>query len=116
MLVRPSTARLNDPHLAETKAELFQYDGPLSEVDPEIAAFVTKEKARQVCGARLGFETTRSQTAASFVNINADLINIASYVQVRGLELIASENFTSRAVSILGRQLRQRRMLSAHRF
>jgi hypothetical protein len=77
VLVRPSPARLNDPHVAETKAELFQYDGPLSEVDPEIAAFVTKEKARQVCGARLGFETTQSQRAASVVKTNADLIYVA---------------------------------------
>ncbi|KAG2429396.1 hypothetical protein HYH02_014053 [Chlamydomonas schloesseri] len=44
--------------------KLFQYDGALSEVDPEISALITKEKARQV----------------------------------RGLELIASENFTSKAV------------------
>ncbi|KIY93707.1 glycine hydroxymethyltransferase [Monoraphidium neglectum] len=43
---------------------LFQYDGPLSEVDPEVANIIKKEKSRQN----------------------------------RGLELIASENFTSRAV------------------
>ncbi|KAF6259350.1 serine hydroxymethyltransferase 3 [Scenedesmus sp. NREL 46B-D3] len=47
-----------------TKKELLQYDGPLSEVDPEIAAIIGNEKKRQV----------------------------------HGLELIASENFTSRAV------------------
>ncbi|WIA37530.1 hypothetical protein OEZ86_014437 [Tetradesmus obliquus] len=47
-----------------TKKELLQYDGPLSEVDPDIAAIISNEKKRQV----------------------------------RGLELIASENFTSRAV------------------
>jgi glycine hydroxymethyltransferase len=45
------------------------WDRPLEQVDPEIAAFINKEKARQV----------------------------------RGLELIASENFTSSAVmSCLG--------------
>ncbi|GLI60175.1 hypothetical protein VaNZ11_002238 [Volvox africanus] len=44
--------------------KLFQYDGALSEVDPEIHSLITKEKSRQV----------------------------------RGLELIASENFTSKAV------------------
>eukprot|EP00775_Hariotina_reticulata_P013285 gene13285-13416_t len=46
------------------KKELLQYDGPLSDVDPEIASIIRNEKARQV----------------------------------HGLELIASENFTSRAV------------------
>ncbi|GBF93482.1 serine hydroxymethyltransferase [Raphidocelis subcapitata] len=46
------------------KGELFQYDGPLSEVDPEVATIIKGEKARQT----------------------------------HGLELIASENFTSRAV------------------
>lgn len=45
-------------------AELFQHDGPLSEVDPQIAEIIKQEKGRQV----------------------------------HGLELIASENFTSRAV------------------
>ncbi|EFN54918.1 hypothetical protein CHLNCDRAFT_35692 [Chlorella variabilis] len=44
--------------------KLFQYDGPLDEVDPEIASIIRSEKQRQVTG----------------------------------LELIASENFTSRAV------------------
>ncbi|PNH02890.1 Serine hydroxymethyltransferase [Tetrabaena socialis] len=44
--------------------KLFQFDGALSEVDPEIHSLITKEKGRQV----------------------------------RGLELIASENFTSKAV------------------
>lgn len=29
--------------------ELLQYDGPLSEVDPEIASIITNEKKRQVC-------------------------------------------------------------------
>ncbi|KAI8467850.1 MAG: serine hydroxymethyltransferase 3 [Monoraphidium minutum] len=48
---------------APTKG-LFQYDGPLSEVDPEVANIIKNEKARQV----------------------------------HGLELIASENFTSQAV------------------
>jgi len=46
------------------KRELLQYDGALSDVDPEIASIISKEKVRQV----------------------------------RGLELIASENFTSKAV------------------
>lgn len=46
-------------------AELFQHDGNLSGVDPEIADLIKQEKGRQV----------------------------------HGLELIASENFTSRAVS-----------------
>jgi glycine hydroxymethyltransferase len=45
-------------------AQLFQHDGPLSEVDPQIADLIKQEKGRQV----------------------------------HGLELIASENFTSRAV------------------
>lgn len=45
-------------------AKLFQHDGALSEVDPEIAAIIKDEKSRQI----------------------------------HGLELIASENFTSRAV------------------
>jgi hypothetical protein len=31
-----------------TKKELLQYDGPLSEVDPEIAAIISNEKKRQV--------------------------------------------------------------------
>ncbi len=30
------------------KGELFQYDGPLSEVDPEVANIISHEKARQV--------------------------------------------------------------------
>lgn len=49
---------------AESKRGLFQYDGPLSEVDPDIANIIKSEKSRQV----------------------------------HGLELIASENFTSKAV------------------
>ncbi|MEW5297350.1 MAG: hypothetical protein WDW38_006183 [Sanguina aurantia] len=49
---------------ADTKRTLFQQDGTLEEMDPEIATLVGKEKRRQV----------------------------------RGLELIASENFTSKAV------------------
>ncbi|KAL4452492.1 hypothetical protein ABPG75_008154 [Micractinium tetrahymenae] len=44
--------------------KMFQYDGPLDEVDPEVAQIIRNEKKRQVSG----------------------------------LELIASENFTSRAV------------------
>ena len=43
---------------------MFQYDGPLDEIDPEISNLIAKEKQRQVSG----------------------------------LELIASENFTSKAV------------------
>jgi glycine hydroxymethyltransferase len=43
---------------------MFQYDGPLDEIDPEISSLIAKEKQRQVSG----------------------------------LELIASENFTSKAV------------------
>jgi hypothetical protein len=35
-------------HLAGTKKELLQYDGPLSEVDPDIAAIISNEKKRQV--------------------------------------------------------------------
>mmetsp|Transcript_29782 Transcript_29782/g.75857 ORF Transcript_29782/g.75857 Transcript_29782/m.75857 type:complete len:495 (-) Transcript_29782:603-2087(-) len=49
---------------AGAKRELFQYDGSLADVDPEIANLIAHEKKRQV----------------------------------RGLELIASENFTSKAV------------------
>lgn len=30
------------------KGELFQYDGPLSEVDPEVASIISNEKNRQV--------------------------------------------------------------------
>jgi len=37
------------PATTEAKAQLFQYDGPLSEVDPEVAAIVSNEKNRQVC-------------------------------------------------------------------
>lgn len=44
--------------------KLFQYDGPLAEVDPEVFGIIKNEKARQI----------------------------------HGLELIASENFTSKAV------------------
>jgi hypothetical protein len=33
---------------AEAQRELLQYDGPLSEVDPEIANIVKNEKGRQV--------------------------------------------------------------------
>lgn len=32
----------------ETRAELFQHDGALSEVDPEIANIIKNEKGRQV--------------------------------------------------------------------
>lgn len=35
---------------AGTKKELLQYDGPLSEVDPDIAAIISNEKKRQVHG------------------------------------------------------------------
>ncbi len=52
------------PSSCNTDKKLFQYDGPLEEVDPEVASIIRNEKARQV----------------------------------HGLELIASENFTSRAV------------------
>eukprot|EP00878_Enallax_costatus_P005379 GHUV01005648.1.p1 GENE.GHUV01005648.1~~GHUV01005648.1.p1 ORF type:complete len:434 (+),score=101.11 GHUV01005648.1:241-1542(+) len=48
----------------EASKELLQYDGPLADVDPQIANIIKNEKSRQV----------------------------------HGLELIASENFTSRAV------------------
>lgn len=61
---RVVAAAVAAPQGAEAQRELLQYDGPLSEVDPEIANIVKNEKGRQV----------------------------------RGLELIASENFTSRAV------------------
>lgn len=30
------------------KGDLFQYDGPLSEVDPEVASIIQHEKQRQV--------------------------------------------------------------------
>jgi hypothetical protein len=33
---------------ATGKKELLQYDGPLSEVDPDIAGIITNEKRRQV--------------------------------------------------------------------
>jgi hypothetical protein len=36
-----------------TKKELLQYDGPLSEVDPDIAAIISNEKKRQVQTASL---------------------------------------------------------------
>lgn len=36
------------PAGAEVKKELLQYDGPLSEVDPDIAGIITNEKRRQV--------------------------------------------------------------------
>lgn len=52
------------PRLPTPGKKLFQYDGPLEEVDPEVASLIRSEKGRQV----------------------------------HGLELIASENFTSRAV------------------
>lgn len=61
-VMAPCQATLATPPAAEHK--LFQYDGPLDEVDPEIASIIKHEKNRQVSG----------------------------------LELIASENFTSRAV------------------
>jgi len=67
--VRPSRVSLAVRAIAAAEKgapskELLQYDGPLSEVDPDIAQIISNEKRRQV----------------------------------HGLELIASENFTSRAV------------------
>lgn len=62
----PCRAAIETPQAegSRVKPQMFQHDGPLSEVDPEIAEIIKQEKGRQV----------------------------------HGLELIASENFTSRAV------------------
>ncbi len=48
---RPAVHHVVGP-LADKK--LFQYDGALSEVDPEISALITKEKSRQVRQQRAG--------------------------------------------------------------
>lgn len=78
---------------AETgKHDLLQYDGPLSEVDPEVADLVRKEKQRQVSagGGRGSAPVLPQQQKCSDSTVPSS--------QVRGLELIASENFTSKAV------------------
>ncbi|KAK9814242.1 hypothetical protein WJX72_002776 [[Myrmecia] bisecta] len=62
--LRVQAAVAAPPEGAKAQKQLFQTDGPLEEVDPEVAGIIKKEKGRQV----------------------------------HGLELIASENFTSRAV------------------
>eukprot|EP00879_Flechtneria_rotunda_P009888 GHRR01010340.1.p1 GENE.GHRR01010340.1~~GHRR01010340.1.p1 ORF type:complete len:491 (+),score=156.78 GHRR01010340.1:161-1633(+) len=63
-VVRPKKVVLAAVAAPQVQPELLQYDGPLVEVDPDIANIISNEKSRQV----------------------------------KGLELIASENFTSRAV------------------
>ena len=122
------------------QGQLFQYDGPLADVDPEIAALVTNEKARQVCVAqrRAMPPHALARFGARFVpprRVDTSLIPMCMGCaraaarrapahssqrrraflrrrrrstprahthkknrQMRGLELIASENFTSRAV------------------
>jgi hypothetical protein len=52
-------------HLAGTKKELLQYDGPLSEVDPDIAAIISNEKKRQVLLAGKAVEPHQHQQHAA---------------------------------------------------
>lgn len=106
---------------------MLQYDGPLSEVDPEIANIIRNEKGRQVRGYReqqpacsCSYSTCSTQALslslpAASAHCRRWLSQLGTQaqhthrlptsaasslvlLQVRGLELIASENFTSRAV------------------
>jgi hypothetical protein len=77
---------------AETKPQLFQYDGSLSEVDPDIYDIIKKEKGRQACSLAHAVWCCRPVAAP------LSHTGFAPCRQVQGLELIASENFTSRAV------------------
>ncbi len=47
-LKRLPTAGLHAWHMHAEANKLFQYDGPLDEVDPEIASIIKNEKNRQV--------------------------------------------------------------------
>ncbi len=79
---------------------MFQPDGSLEEIDPEIFGIIKQEKARQVCldgcillvcTACFAFDMP---ALCSIVHLKGGL----ACAQVHGLELIASENFTSKAV------------------
>ena len=81
---------------------MFQPDGTLEEIDPEIFGIIKQEKARQV-----GLHGCSGLSALSAVLSHASAVRQCRLygttakigcAQVHGLELIASENFTSKAV------------------
>lgn len=74
------------------------YDGDIEDVDPEIASLIRSEKSRQASAHAPALTLVAcSAHLPMHVWSSADLAPWSS--QVRGLELIASENFTSTAVS-----------------
>ena len=86
-MISDSVRSLSLPQCAGLKQPL--YDGKLEDIDPEIAGLIRKEKSRQVSFGLLLPCTEREKMVTT------------SPMQVRGLELIASENFTSTAVGSL---------------
>ena len=97
--------------------KMFQVDGTLDEVDPEIASIIRHEKERQVrrppptttasavqavaregCGSRPPAPSFACCAAPDPPQSSDPARSLRASVQVTGLELIASENFTSRAV------------------
>lgn len=48
LLINPFSLDTTPNDTAPAKGNLFQYDGPLSEVDPEVAGIIKNEKNRQV--------------------------------------------------------------------
>ena len=89
---------------------MFQHDGTLDEVDPEIAQIIRSEKERQVRRAPVADCWAASHSRGLgvwlppqlWMQLTSSPVKRAGHdslsSQVTGLELIASENFTSRAV------------------
>ncbi len=79
---------------------MFQPDGSLEEIDPEIFGIIKQEKARQVSLVGYGLAVCAICCAliCLFFSALSRLKGDLGCEQVHGLELIASENFTSKAV------------------
>ncbi len=79
---------------------MFQHDSALEEVDEEVHKIIKQEKGRQVKGTPQRSPVLLEYTPVYTVDTHSsDYHFLNCLLQVHGLELIASENFTSRAVS-----------------
>ncbi len=80
--------------------QVFQHDGALEEVDEEVHRIIKQEKGRQVKGIPESPPVLLAYTPIYTLDTHSnDCHFLDCLLQVHGLELIASENFTSRAVS-----------------
>ena len=86
---------VNLTSLVYADKEVFQHDGALEEIDEDVYHIIKQEKGRQV-RPLLALQATSPSPSHFDQHMSTSLNSL----QVHGLELIASENFTSRAVCL----------------